>query len=443
MKAGIALQLFGKSNLQNAFDLVDDEPDAPAEMRRRLHLLLDGVGFDLVNLSFGEFFSADPALFVQRVDEAYQALQAVSPGTELTTTIHLGNQPSLRVTYMGETLLYYFLVKFAQSPITPWVHTVMYFDLYEDAGGAYFHDDFHEHREFLEGKLAAGAAAGYFPESAYWVAFDNSVPVYLPLYMRSRWVDLKGLRAAGRLRDHVLFSSGWEWGYWQTDAATLRMAYTLPQSWAAPARGFFGDRIGELIERLGEAQHDGLMIKRLAPYLAGRDQVIDAGKKLGIVSQPDRVQLNEIATTPDFRPRVLEPLNAFATTLEALEADFGLAYLAAPRDPFLDELADGFSITARRARFAYLVHLAAADLSEAKLTAAQAELDAAKEIVSARRKAMHDPDVKPILRNTPNATFYQYGYLREADLLCYWERELAQARQVVRQVSENVPGCVL
>jgi len=442
LKTGIGIQLFGKSNLQNAFDLIDEDPDPGVEMRRRLHVLLDGVPHDNVNLSFGEFFGADPAVFVQRVEEAYAAIQEVAPGIEVSSPIHLGDQPSLKVTYMGETLLYYFLIKFARAPITPWVHTVMYYNLYEDAGGAYFHDDFRDHRAFIEGKLSAGQPVSYFPESAYWIAFDNTIPMYLPLYMRSRWLDLKSLKPAGRLRDHVLFSSGWEWGYWQTDAATLRMNYTLPDRWDAPIKQMLGEQAGELIYRLGEEQHDALIIKRLAAYLAGRDQIIDAGEALGIVSQPDRIQFDEIAANPDFRARVFEPLKAHAAAVTAIDADRAALGLSND-DPFLAELNDAFEITARRARFVVLVNEAALDKNPAAIMKAQEELDAAKLVISRRRKAMHDPDVKPLIRNTPNATFYQYGYLREADTLCFWEREMAQVRFLVLQVSEPIPGCIL
>ena len=36
--------------------------------------------------------------------------------------------------------------------------------------------------EFLFDRLENGLPVAYFPESAYWVAFDNSVPTYLPMY---------------------------------------------------------------------------------------------------------------------------------------------------------------------------------------------------------------------------------------------------------------------
>ena len=69
-------------------------------------------------------------------------------------------------------LLYYFLIKFANPAIVPWVHTTMFYNLYEDTGLAYLHTEFDEHRAYLEGRLREGKPVGYFPESADWVAFD-------------------------------------------------------------------------------------------------------------------------------------------------------------------------------------------------------------------------------------------------------------------------------
>ncbi len=453
MKAGIAVELLGESNLQLAFDLIDDSttPDPIPEMTRRLHVLLDGIGFDTLNLSFGEFFAADPAIFVERVDDVYNALQVVSPGMEMSTTIHVGNEPNLRVTYMGETLLYYFLVKYCVSPLTPWVHTVMYYDLYEDAGGAYLHDNFDEHRAYLEGRLKAGMSGGYFPESAYWIAFDDSVPLYLPLYMRSRHFDLQNLKLAAPLHDHVEFSSGWEWGYWQNDAATLRMSFMLPDDWAQPERDFFsvfgdaGNSLADLVAKLGDAQHDALIGLRLAPYLAGRDQVIDAGKALGIISQPDRVEFADLdamdaGAKEQFTTTVLDPLKTFADTVTQIDSD--RAALKLPADPFLTEMDDGFEITARRGRFVSDLYRAVLTHDSTMLDAADTELSGAQDVVAHRRKLLHDPDPLTLIHGTTNFTFYQYGYLLEADELCYWSRERAQARNIVLLAGEDVPGCI-
>lgn len=452
VSTGIAIQLFGQANLQNAYDLIDDTSgDAVPEMERRLHSLLDDSGFDSIALSFGEFFAEDPGRFVAYADSAYAAMQRVQPGVEVTAAIHVGNYDNLRIDFMGERQLYYFLIRYANPAIVPWVHTTMYYNLYEDVGLAYLHEQFDEHRAYLEGRIREGKRVGYYPESAYWVAFDINIPTFVPLYIRSRHLDLERIAQVGELNDHVLFSSGWEWGYWLTDAATLRMSYTRPAKWEDSVTDIYGGwgptgaTAAELIRKLAEAQHRALIIERLAAYVASRDQIIDAGDRLGIFSQPDRPEFEEIrAMTPaaleDFRVRVVEKLKVHADELSVLanEAD------ALPSDdPVLAELKEGVQVTAARVRFVHALYRAAVTNDGALITSAETELALAKELVGKRRRALWDRDPKRILRNNVNPTFYQYGYLREGDTLCFWERERAQARNAVLQAGQSVPGCVL
>lgn len=468
LKLGLGVQLFGSSNLQLAYDLIDGAPaDPKAAIRERLRTLLDGVAVDNVNLSFGEFSATDADAFIARVNDVADVLGEVAPQAELFATIHVGDQPELRVTYQGKSQLYYFLVRYAKPKVIPWVHTVMYYNLFEDAGGAYFHQRFDEHRAFLLEKLKANERVAYFPESAYWVAFDINVPTWVtPLYLRSRFLDLQQLNAAAdaqgspRLSEHVLFSSGWEWGYWQTDALTLRMTHTLPQSWSAPLAELFapygevGAAAAAVMREVGEAEHQALIGQRLAAYFAGRDQLIDAGRKLGIIGQPDRLQPEEVAVLDApgraaFQQSMLEPMGAFADALAAAQARFAAAAPDAS-DPFLGELSDCLEVSALRARFSQQVYgaalaYAAGDQAgaEQRLAQAEATLSSAKVVVARRRKVLHDDDALSILRNNKNPTFYQYGYLREADTLCFWNRERAAVRSLVLQTGDVVPGCVL
>lgn len=456
VKTGVALQLFGQSNLQNAYDLIDDDTgDVVPEMERRLHLLLDGAGFDALNLSFGEFFGAEPARFVEEVDATYAAMQRVQPGVEVMATIHVGNYDNLRVTYMNERLLYYFLIKFANPAIVPWVHTTMFYNLYDDAGLAYLHDEFDEHRDYIEARLRAQQPVGYFPESAYWVAFDINVPVFFPVYVKSRHTDLQRLTG---LDDHVLFSSGWEWGYWLTDAATLRMSYGRSNEWSDVVKDVYGGwgetgaKAADLIARLGEAQHRALIVERLAAYVAARDQIIDAGDRLGIFSQPDRPEFSEIAAmTPAqreaFRAQVVAKLKVHADELTALAAEADA--LDAGDDRVLVELQEGVRVTAARVRFSHAVFAAAVAFGDgastgALLASADADLELAKTIVASRRRRFWDPEPLSLVATTQvNATFYQYGYLREGDTLCFWQRERVQLRNLIFGRADTVPGCVL
>jgi hypothetical protein len=68
----------------------------------------------------------------------------------------------------------------------------------------------------------------YFPESAYWITFDNSLPLLLLPYLQGRVQDIDSMARIG-CTGHVTFTSGWEWGYWLVDWTIARAswAYSL------------------------------------------------------------------------------------------------------------------------------------------------------------------------------------------------------------------------
>jgi hypothetical protein len=459
LQLGIALQLFGASNLQQGFDLVDDDTAAVRpQVAARLPTLLDGLTWDKLELSFGEFFGEDPDAFIAALNDTYAEVQAQAPGIELSTVIHVGGDQ--RVDYMGENLIYYFLVKFADPGIIPWIHTVMFYNLFEDAGGAYQHDDFSEHRAYLFERLQAGERVGYKPETAYWVAFDNSVPIYLPLYVRSRWLDLAEIRAAAteqgfasQLQEHVLFSSGWEWGYWQNDWAALRASWELPADWRDLVRTMFapagerGATAAAQVIALAELEHALLIEQRLAPYLAARDTYIDLGDEIDVISQPRRVLFEEAAQLDaagraDFTATVIEPLEDFGAAV-ALLAD-GL-----DRDgsAWLTELHQSIAVTGLRARyialmFRIVLQHAAGDPVDAELATAAELLEQATTIVHDRHGALYYPRPEQLIAPTLNATLYQWGYLKQTDEMCSWIRERVEVERVVLGSTEPKPPCV-
>ncbi len=459
VRTGVNLQLYGQSNLQRAFDLWDDRGGGvslAASLAARLPLLTDGLPFDVYALSFGEFFNSEPARFIADVDAVSAALLAHAPAAELHAVVHVGADQ--RVEYQGEDLIYYFLVKFADPRIVPDVHTVMFYNLYEDAGGAYHHDDFAEHRAYLLERIAAGQPAAYFPETAYWVSFDVSVPIYLPLYVRNRWLDLERLRAdpaagGNRLDNHLLFSSGWEWGYWLHDYTALRASYRL-----APYQELVADALGDdlapavpVVVALIELQKRALMDERLMAYLAGRDQSFEVGRNLGIVSQPDRVTFDDLvtadATTRTAVAADTERLLVLADELDRAVADLGALRLIESR--WSRELRDGARTTALRARFAaesyraMLAHLdGRAGDARAHHDLARRLVDDAAAVVARRHRDLHHPRPAQIVGRGANATFYAYGYLQMADTVCFWVRELRQVAGHAGLPMEAPPDCV-
>lgn len=467
LTVGLGIQLFGSGNLQLAFDLVDTGTtidEQRAELGPRLDRVTEGLDFDLYNLSFGEFFGADPERFIASVELVYDELKARAPEAELATVLHVGDD--LRVSYDDKDLIYYFLATYADRPITHWAHTVMYYDLFGDAGGAYHHDAFDDHRAYLEAQLEAQGPVGYFPESAYWIAFDNSVPRYLPLYQRQRWEDLSKLAAftadkgVPGLQDHVTFSSGWEWGHWQHDVATLRHSWKLEADWCAPLRfqlGAHGDAGAEVADAacaLGDLQRTALIDQRLTPYLASYDSIMQVGFPLDIVAQPKRPFFKEVAfTTASAQLEVYRTdvanLGAYADAATKLWRQ--VSGLELPEDDtVLNETRQGLQLTALRARFAHQLATAAVLVADKQLGPAGEALDRADQrlaearaVIDARHADLFDPEPERLVEAADNPTLYDYGYLLRADQLCYWTRELRQARNDLQGTTFEVPGCAL
>ncbi|HUS28209.1 MAG TPA: hypothetical protein VMZ53_06860 [Kofleriaceae bacterium] len=466
VRVGVSFQLFGMSNLQNGFDLRDlendDEPlhDAVAG---RLSLLTKDLPFDSYDLTYGEFFNSQPQDFIDATNEVVATLRELAPAAEAHTLIHVG--ATQRVQYMGRDLLYYFLVQYADPTIIPDIHTVMYFNLYDPTVGAYQHTDFSEHRQYLLDRVCAGKKTGYHPETGYWVAFDNSLPMYMPLYVYSRWRDLDGIKKDGcgnALYEHLIFSTGWEWGYWLHDVAALRSSYELPDSYGALVKEAFGTDLGpdaaDLVVELAEEQKDALITHGLSGYLAGRDIAIDLGRALNppIISQPDRISFDQLVTMmvdmmpvdiAAFEANVMAPLKAHAGRLDEIAGK--MRDLDLPDTRWGRELRDGIEIDVDRTWFvvhnyeAVLAHIHGDDAAaQAAYDLAADDMASAKTTIARRHKDLHDTHGSRITARTSNYTFYQYGYLNNADTQCFWRREYAQVGAILGNTTETPPGCL-
>ena len=473
VRMSLGIQLFAGSNLQQALDLLPSfsTPELNRQrMEERLGILLDETPFDRLSLSFGEFFEADPEQFIEAVNLAYEVATELRPGIEMTSVIHVGED--VVVEYEGQEFIYYFLVQFARQEILHHVHTVMYYNLFEPTSGAYGHEEFPEHRAFLFDSLAADEPTGYFPETAYWVAFDIPVPTWIPFYAQSRWTDLDRIAARTTeegirpLDEHVLFSSGWEWGYWQQDVLSLRWSHTRPDDWRDGWRWLFsvwggaGALLAEQVIAVSETEHTYLIEGELGAYLGGRDSTLDSGEQIGILAQPPRVRIQDVPGLNEeellaLSTAVVFPMDQFAIALDqhhaALEALDGLDTLPTGEpNRFYAEIVDGADVTAARARFMAAIYAALVaeglgdnDAVPGLLAQAEQAMARGRAAVDRRHADLHDPDPALLTEPNENGTIYQFGYLTRAETLCHWERDLAQARNVLLGAGDPVPGCAL
>ena len=184
------------------------------------------------------------------------------------------------------------------------VHTLYYFDLYRD-WAMYAHPDFHLQHDFLLKELPT-RRVNYFPESAYWVTADISVPAFLPEYVVARLNDIQGLASdiatngLPAMNGHVMFTSGHEWGYWMTDYLTAKMLWnptaTVDSLFAdyASSYGSCADGVASTLSQFTALQTKYLFDDRLAPYVMGEDATVDLGYETQVYTIPRRVQFEDV-----------------------------------------------------------------------------------------------------------------------------------------------------
>ncbi len=366
---GAVAQLWGGSSLQSGYSLVTDKAAWQSQLETKLDEILVAP-FDLVELGMGEFFASDPEGIVGWLDHGTKYLAEKHPNVTFSVVNHVGNYPNLYVDFRGEKdVFFYHLPKYSDARLMNSVHTVFFFDLYRDFGG-YGHENFFLHRDYVFDQLTKRKIR-YFPESAYWASADVDVPLFLPEYIRSRWIDVNGLvhdvKAKGlpALDGHVTFSSGHEWNYWLTDYLTAKMLWEPEE----PLEHFldhytsvFGDCAGDVgaaFRGFLDLQTKYLFDQKLVAYVSGEDAHDDFGYLTNIVTTPKRVQFEELlamdaAGLAGVESGIVEPLEELATQIDPHAATIAARCRGADAalKPWCDELRDGMEVVALRARHA-------------------------------------------------------------------------------------------
>jgi hypothetical protein len=119
-----------------------------------------------------------------------------------------------------------------------------------------------------------------------------------------------------------------------------------------------------------------------------------------------------------------------------------------PDSRWARELRDGLAIDRLRARFiaavyqAVVDHIAGTGNAEDDYDRATELEGEAKAIIEGRDADLHDTHGRLLLDRNANQTQYQYGYLRNADTLCYWNRELIQVGAILGNTTATPPNCL-
>ncbi len=322
------------------------------------------------------------------------------------------------------------------------VHSVMCYGLWDTLVPVYRCRDFSHLRQSLvvEGQRRP---VWYYPESAYWVTFDNSVPVWLLSYLRSRWEDMD--ETAGLAEGHLTFSSGWDVGYWLFDwriaAWSWRYETERGREPAYPADGFVrlfgGDSL--VWARLIRFQDSLLVGRDLLSYITPTTPIDELGWRW----------------LPPFQPRFPHPPwklwrrpRAYRPRYEEVLAGWRAALREWPPFPPCEgcdsalrrlhsELSTAWGITRERVAFRYWYLEALLAPDQAHRRAAVRNMEVSYEM--ARRMVAMLPIRYPetVERCMCRAgrrgckhphPSYRFGYLYPALSLHFWKREIGQAK---------------
>ncbi len=392
---------------------------------------------------------------------------------------------------------YYDLAYHTDPRIGISVHTVMLPPL-EGPAFVYNQVTFGHKLCLMQRASAEGRPLEWFPESSWWLSYDNPVPVYLPLYIAARRRDIELItplleNRGGTVRRHKQFNSGHEWGYWQQDYAVGMWHWNVDVSVEA-VLGEIADPLcdpstwpescaarDELIEVLVEvmAHQWKIFLDRsdyagrpggMYAYFSGEDPAEELSARAGFIFHPQPVTFAEVAAWPEddaahFRSTDLAALRDAARAyadwtarLRAIEAD---APEAGKR--WLAEVIDGIEINGLRADhvadlYEAMVALGAAERAEADdpaalaqplLDRAAATLARAEQVIRRREAAYRYPPEQVygggLTPETavPNGTTYEYRVHTKTHLMTYWQVRQQRAEDVVAGDMEDPNQIVL
>ncbi|GMV40306.1 MAG: hypothetical protein AMXMBFR64_20220 [Myxococcales bacterium] len=443
---------------QNNFKLVRedavDTTGAPVPADIQIQQGLDRVleaGLGRVGFQYGtsEFTKPTDATALGWLDVAVKHLQAKHPDVVASAWIHI--TCSLEAEAGGK---YFHLPLKSDGALGAFVHTTMFYDA-DHPAPVYDCEDFHHQKEFMD---ASGTTREltWFPESAWWLGFDDNVPLALPITGWSREHDVRKVLAGRPVTGHVTFTTGREWMYWQYDHYLTELTWDGDLSWAdyleslTPLYGEQGHAVVLALAGLTELQRQALYEDNplLIFYLAGELPQDEIGAQAGILARRPKLPYRTVVGYTDAELAAWK-----ASDLDRLHAlRDAVAPLIAPLPEVLAEGTEQQQRLYREARrtlwtfgqrldhvialYEAVVAVRAGDraAAEAGLATAKGITAAVTTVLQAAEADYQDP-VAILARDKPETlTSYPYGYLAETSAGFFWSRRDDQLAGLIAEV---------
>jgi hypothetical protein len=326
------------------------------------------------------------------------------------------------------------------------VHTVMFYSLTDEKAPVYRNKNLRHMYNILKNEKEK-RKTWYFPESAYWVTFDSSVPMFLLPYFSARLSDIELCEKEG-VEGHLTFSSGWEWGYGYIDWSIARWCWTFTMD-------------GEEIKKTSLQYINELVSPDFREYVAKEEllqqtYIKDAELIRVLVAQtitdeipgPFNLEFHPrpVYSYPYIRNRAnihqldsisllyLDPLKKYFTV--GLKNDSTVFSIKLGEQEA--EIFDGIYITHLRAQhkwntLQYLVQHRRNHITKEKQNLSGFLIEAERIRLKAlgivkNRETNYRYDQKMLCTQHPDHTCYHFGYLYPVHELHFWEREEKQAK---------------
>ena len=449
VEAGIVLSFADQQ--QHNFKLIDLADETPAETQ-----ITDGIdtilstGFDFLTFQYGtsEFTTPPDGVAVDWLNTAVGHMANAHPDTVAYAWIHITCDVE---TEAGERFFHEPLK--ADPRLGAFVHTTMFYTL-TDPAPVYACERFDHQLAFMD------AAEGeremvFFPETAWWLGFDNNLPLALPLTGLSRARDIQRVTRDYTVAGHVTFTSGREWGYWQYDHFLTRATWDPSLTWDAyldstqALFGAGGEALTAALKRWTELQDEHIYQTNPAIYfyLAGELPQDEAGAQAGVIARPAKPPLVEVLAYDETafdtwleRDYALlqEMLTAYQAIFETLpEAPHGDTDSPVQRRLY-EEGRRTLAIYVQRIRHALSIYGGVIAVRERDSAAAEAALERARaisaqviEAVAAGEADYRYPKALLADDKPESKTAYPFGYLAETRAGFFWTRRDDQLARLI------------
>ena len=287
---------------QNNFRLLGAESGLPEEasaedkIRGGLDRFMK-AGFDFVTFQQGtsEFTKPADAEILSWLETARAHLTMGYPHVKILTWIH----PPCDLEADDGTNFWHLPTRAGQE-VGLMVHTTMYYTL-EHPAPVYGCEVFH-HQETLMREVNGKRRQVFYPETAWWLGFDNNMPLALPLTGWSRAWDIQKILTKYDVEGHITFTTGREWHYWQYDHYLTRVTWDGELTWeqylrqVATLYGEAGPTVAEVLDAWTQLQVKDFYVENplIYFYLAGELTQDELGERAGVLARRPKLAYDRV-----------------------------------------------------------------------------------------------------------------------------------------------------